>query len=543
MYKDSLKGKTFIAYSRCSTEEQRKQGNSHEYQLREIKNFGSRYGMKILGEFSDTITGTSFTRPQLDRALELCNRMKNEIDFCLVYKQDRFGRDALGALTVAKEFREMGVEVNFTDEWVDYNDTSHPLTLMLKYAMAQTESLKIGERTRDGLYQTKLNGYHTANAPLGYYKVESDLVGKSGRKRKICVPDTEKAPIIIECFELLASRTTSQAELFKIYGKKLGIGRSQFYRIMKDIFYTGQLYLKPYKQYSAKVVDGKHTGIISIELFDKVQEVINEANQPNIGRTWSIHNKDMESEYFLKGVLKCSRSDKMMTAYSVKKGRFHYYATPSGKNKEIIPVNKAHTLVRKALQELKLSDSTFTIMKEELDQRHKAESKMMVKRKKELSTSLSQLSKRQNTIEDNFADGSIDVKSFNRINDRLIEEKAKSEKQLLQVEEVLEDGTEFKLKVLELLKNVVSIYDNCSLREKNQLLRSLFPVSFTIDTNKGKVLTDEVNNYLFLNPCLSGECNVLVIKNETNLTTCPVLGERPDSNRRPSEPQTDALTN
>lgn len=543
MLKDSLKGKTFIAYSRCSTEEQRKQGNSHEYQLREIKAFGERNGMKIIGEFSDTTTGTNFVRPELDRAMELCRRMKNEIDFCLVYKQDRFGRDPLGALTVTKEFQDIGVEVNFTDEWVDYTDTSHPLTLMLKYAMAQTESLKIGERTRDGLYQTKLNGYHTANAPVGYYKVDSEEVGKSGRKRRICVPDENKAPIIKECFEMLISRTVSQAELFKMFGKRLEIGKSQFYRMLKDIFYTGKLYIKPYKNYEAKVIEGKHEGIISMDLYEKAQEVINEANQPNLGRTWSVNNKDMDSEYFLKGVIKCPNTGRMMTAYSVKGGRFHYYSTPSGKNKITIPVHKAHRLVRMALQELKINSETYEILKEELEERHDTETRHLIKQKKEFDNKLIQLNQRQITIEDSFADGSIDAKAFQRISDRILTDRSTTEANLIKVDESLSEGTDFKLRVLKLLSNIVTIYDNCSTREKSQLLRSLFPESFTLDLERGKVLTDEVNKYLFLNPCVSGECNVLEIKKETDFSTCLIMGERWDSNPRPPEPQTGALTN
>ena len=77
--------------------------------------------------------------------------------------------------------------------------------------------------------------------------------------------------------------------------------------------------------------------------------------------------------------------------------------------------------------------------------------------------------------------------------------------------------------------------------EKNQLLRSLFPVSFTVDISRGRVLTKEVNRFLFLNPCESNECNVLEIKKETDFATRLIMGGRPVSNRRPPEPQSGAL--
>ncbi len=123
------------------------------------------------------------------------------------------------------------------------------------------------------------------------------------------------------------------------------------------------------------------------------------------------------------------------------------------------------------------------------------------------------------------------------------QERAGVDSELINIDKALNEGNAFKIKVLELLKSIVSIYDNCSPKEKNQMLRAIFPEGFMINKERSKVLTEGVNVYLFLNPCQSDECNILEIKNETTFSNRPALGGRRDSNPRPSVPQTDALTN
>ena len=90
--------------------------------------------MTCLGTYQDTNTGTNFNnRPELDKAKKLCMSVSGEVDYILAYKQDRFGRDTLGALLIMEDFRKIGVEVNFTDEWIDFDDSGHPMMLLLKF--------------------------------------------------------------------------------------------------------------------------------------------------------------------------------------------------------------------------------------------------------------------------------------------------------------------------------------------------------------------------------------------------------------------------
>ena len=73
-------------------------------------------------------------------------------------------------------------------------------------------------------------------------------------------------------------------------------------------------------------------------------------------------------------------------------------------------------------------------------------------------------------VDDDYTDTKIDVKRYSRLCDNLTKRRGEIEVDLMQIDELLKDGMTFKSKVLSLLKDVVTIYDNCSIKEKNQML-------------------------------------------------------------------------
>jgi hypothetical protein len=135
---------------------------------------------------------------------------------------------------------------------------------------------------------------------------------------------------------------------------------------------------------------------------------------------------------------------------------------------------------------------------------------------------------RQTKIDNDFADGLIVANTFNRISNVILQEKAYAEKELLKVEELLEDGTSFKLKVLELLRNLSNIYENCGIKEKNQFLRVLFPEGFTLNEEITKVLTPTINKPLVTIDSISSNYKFLEIKKRRNFTYRPLWGGRRD---------------
>jgi DNA invertase Pin-like site-specific DNA recombinase len=520
--------KTYIIYTRCSTEEQRKKGNSHEYQIREIEAFGNRRGMKCLGIFSDTMTGTTFLgRSELDKAYKMCENMRGNIDYLISYKMDRFGRDVAEAIHSLKKFRSIGVEVNFSDEWMEYEDSSHPIVLAVKFGMAEAESLRISERTKDGIYQSQLNGLYPFSAPFGYIKTVIGTQKANGTHLKICVPDPDKISMIKKCFEMVANGST-QMEAFRKYGRQLQTSRTNFFRMLRNPFYTGTIEVKAFKENPPKTVKGKHEKIIDRDLFDRCQVAL-QTDGTNRGSTWQIHNPNGDSDFYLKGILKCDRTDKKMTAFTIKKKsgkRYPYYATPSGKNRRQIKAAQAHNLVSKALHDLEISNDLYDILKEELQAEASQRTQDVTLEMAKIEKLLTKEKDRLNRVTMDYADGQIDAGTFNKLRDNFVNSIADLEMQLIDYQEQMSRSEEVMFKLMGLLKNLPSMFDQYGIKQKNHFLRAAFPEGFYIDPECKNLLTRETNLIFDIMGCKPESYETIKIKRDLGMPENPALGGR-----------------
>lgn len=355
-------GKNFILYTRCSTDEQAKKGNSHEYQTDGIRRSGvvSVGGLKEVGAFSDTVTGTKFDNrdTSLDAAYRLCERARGKVTFLFVYRWDRFGRSVEHCFGAIRKFKEVGVEVNCPDEWIDYTDASWPLILSVKFGMAQSESMRISDRTRDGIHAAQMAGVWTANAPAGYRKGKE--VQHGGKPLRILEPD-EKAETVRRCFERYAAGET-KAELFSEYRHALNIAKSQFCRMFHLPVYCGLVPIKAYREQPATVMHGLHAQIISRELYEACQRVQQAQQHTTTGKAWTTSTTQADdAPFFLKGVIKCPNTWRNMTAYRSrgKSGRhFPYYAS-QGKGGVRVPMDKAHRAISAALSGIAIAPEHY----------------------------------------------------------------------------------------------------------------------------------------------------------------------------------------
>ena len=65
--------------------------------------------------------------------------------------------------------------------------------------------------------------------------------------------------------------------------------------------------------------------------------------------------------------------------------------------------------------------------------------------------------------------------------------KVEYEKMRINIEAKLEEGDDLKRRVLDLLKDLVTIYDNCAMVERNRLLKALFPDGFYCKSSNNSI--------------------------------------------------------
>jgi DNA invertase Pin-like site-specific DNA recombinase len=116
-------------------------------QLRELREYASRRGWPIAGEYVDTgWSGAKASRPQLDRLMQ--DASKRSFDAVLVYKLDRFGRSVRNCLDGIEALRAHGVR---------FNPTSR-LMLHILAAVAEFEREMIRERVCAGVRNARQKG-------------------------------------------------------------------------------------------------------------------------------------------------------------------------------------------------------------------------------------------------------------------------------------------------------------------------------------------------------------------------------------------------
>ena len=170
-------GKKCVLYPRVSTEMQ-VDGYSLEGQKNGLKRFADREEMEIVGIYEDAgKSGKSIEgRPAFKKML---SDIKNglEIDYILVYKLSRFGRNAADILNSLEFVQSYGINLICIEEGIDSSQTSGKLLISVLSAVAEIERENIIEQTMNGRREkARQGGWNGGFAPYGYYLKDNQLL-------------------------------------------------------------------------------------------------------------------------------------------------------------------------------------------------------------------------------------------------------------------------------------------------------------------------------------------------------------------------------
>lgn len=148
-------------YARVST----LNGQHPEMQLDELREYASRRGWQIAGEYVDEgVSGSKESRPALNRLL--ADARQRKLDAVLVWKLDRFGRSLKHLVNTLADQEALGVAFVSIRDNIDLTTPSGRLMLHLIAAMAEFERALIQERVRAGLQNAKRRGKRLGRRPV-----------------------------------------------------------------------------------------------------------------------------------------------------------------------------------------------------------------------------------------------------------------------------------------------------------------------------------------------------------------------------------------
>jgi site-specific DNA recombinase len=314
--------KRAVSYLRVSTKAQAvRDGNPEGYSLptqrAEAQRKAALLGAVVVEEYIDKDSGT---RTDMRPALQaLLRRVQDErdIDYVIVFKLDRWARNAREDLVNDYILEQADAELVSCSEPIDRTNHGRMMHIMLA-GNAEYMSRNSGDDIkRKILIKVQEGGTH-GPARIGYKNVGE------GQRRWIEI-DPEVASLIRWCFVTYATGEWSVKRLL-VEATERGllskggpnsprkpIGQSQMHRILANPYYKGIVV------FNGIAYEGKHEPLVDAKTWQRVQDVL--ASKAN-------GEKQREHHHYLKGTIYCGHcGSRLVVTYARGKlgTRYPYY--------------------------------------------------------------------------------------------------------------------------------------------------------------------------------------------------------------------------
>ena len=304
-------------YTRVSTFMQ-VDGYSLDAQKDKLKKYADYQEMSIVGEYSDEgKSGKSVEgRPQFKQMLSDIENGKDDVDYVLVFKLSRFGRNAADVLSSLQKMQDYGVNLICVEDGIDSSKDAGKLMISVLSAVAEIERENILVQTMEGRKQKAREGkWNGGFAPYGYQLVNGELIIAE-----------DEAEIIRIIYDKFVNTTMGMAAIATFlnnsgYKKKLrqnntieGFSTSFVKGVLDNPVYCGKLafgrrknekipgtrneyHIVKQKEYMLS--DGIHEAIISEEMWNQAHRKRQETG------VLQVKTHSLEHEHILSGIIKC----------------------------------------------------------------------------------------------------------------------------------------------------------------------------------------------------------------------------------------------
>jgi len=353
-----------IIYCRVSSERQVREGNGLDTQERRCSIYATNQGYKIVKVFRDEgESGGLFDRPAMQEMIVYLDKFKFE-KFIIVFDDlKRFARDLSVHLRLKSELISRGAILKCPN----FNFDDSPEGRLLENISASTSQYERETNRRQVMQKMKTridSGYWPFCYPPGLINKKDPIHGK------ILIPHEPFASIFKEAIENYRDgvlNTLEQVQHFinmkykekEVNKKPISISGTQ--NILTNILYAGWI---EYKPWNVPLRKGKHTGFITKETYDAVQEKLFSKSKASL-------RKDYNEDFPLRGFIICPECKKPMTAawHSGRNKKYPYYHCKQLgcplKDKVVLKYTLEEEF-KALIDDLKPNEDAFSLIKEVL---------------------------------------------------------------------------------------------------------------------------------------------------------------------------------
>lgn len=135
-------------YCRVSTQEQ-----NPEHQEKELRIFCNNRNYEIVEVYSDVISGSKDSRPELNKLMQ--DAYNRRFEAVIIWKLDRLGRSLQHLIDIINKFKLWNIALICQTQDLDTTTPNGKLLFHIFGAVAEFEKTLISERTKAGLKNAK----------------------------------------------------------------------------------------------------------------------------------------------------------------------------------------------------------------------------------------------------------------------------------------------------------------------------------------------------------------------------------------------------
>ena len=462
------KPKNDVIYIRVSSKEQVENFSldNQEKFCREFSKRSEHIVLKVFREEGESAKTEHRTRFQ--EMLRFCDKNKKQIDRVVIYKVDRFFRNAGEHLAFRSFLKKLNISLVSVTEAFDDSPSGKLQETMLA-AFAQFDNDVRSQRTAEGLKARALKGLWSGKSPWGYVNTKDKL------GNKIIIPHPERAPVVKMIFEKHITGKYSCKELAGFANKcgqrsrhGMKITKQLVAKILKNPIYCGRIVIQKF----GVDIEGSHIAIISTKLFDEAS-----SNKRGVAGRKLARNRD-SPDYPLRGI-KCAGCGKSISGGKTKgKTKYYqYYGCFCGDcpKRTAIPKKDMEEEFTKFLTKMTPDDKHFDVLKEAIKLAHKNELNSVVTSENKINIKIAEIKDKKDKLLNLRLETKISDEDFLPANEKCKIELLQLQKDLselsspeLEIDRVVDTGVEF-------LKHLPEIWEKIYVKDLRVLRTLLFP--------------------------------------------------------------------
>lgn len=256
-----------VAYIRVSRAD-KKRGLTLDIQLEAIREYAARNDIVLLDivyvdEGKSAYTNRIDKRPAFQQMLHDAHATQRSWDLVLVYKTDRFARDALLQLQCRRDLLKLGIETKSATQHNPDNSAIGKLNVVLDAGLNEYYSALLSDRMRDVRhFEVAQQRRHVGPVPIGYDRINGRLEPNDQAVTvllagQLYATGMHSAAAIADALNA-AGHVNADGELFKVYAVE---------EMLKNSVYAGFVAAR------GEHYEGMHTPIWDAALWARMQQV------------------------------------------------------------------------------------------------------------------------------------------------------------------------------------------------------------------------------------------------------------------------------